>query len=164
MLLTEECECINWDTCGGKCQLRLYRTSTLFKQIRFQSLFENRHTQRRVPQIVRQIVPKGRLRSGKALLPNCFCFGSRHKNLALSSKDGRGRNSWLQYKHLCEVCRSDAMETQLEVDSWTDGEPVETITNVNRDWIELALPEDQKGLPLASYSAVDRSNHLRFQP
>ena len=34
-------------------------------------------------------------------------------------------------------------KTQLEVDSRTDGEPVQTITNVGRDWIEFALPEDQ---------------------
>ena len=66
------------------------------------------------------------------------------------AKAGEGRNSWFQYKHLREVCRSDTKETlvdkktQLEVDSWTDG-PMQTITNVSRDWVELALPEDQAG-------------------
>ena len=59
-----------------------------------------------------------------------------HIREEVGEKAGEGRNSWFQYKHLCEVCRSDTMETlvdektQLEVDSWTDGEPVQTITNV----------------------------------
>ena len=36
-------------------------------------------------------------------------------------------------------------KTQLEVGSWTDGEPMETVTNVSRNWIELARTEDQAG-------------------
>ena len=100
-----------------------------FKQIWFQSLLENRWTQGRVPEIVRQIVPEGGPRSGVVSWPNRFCFCSRHKKITSHrrAKVGEGRNSWFQYKHLREVCRSDTMEalvnekTHVEVDFWTDG-------------------------------------------
>ena len=84
----KKCEITYSYICDVKCRLiGCNRSSTLFKQIRFQTSLENSQTQRRVPLIVWQIVPEGGPRSGRASWPNClkcvFLRGTRRSPRAV---------------------------------------------------------------------------------
>ena len=108
---------------------------------------------------------------------NCFRFCSRYKKITSRrrAKTGGSWNSWFLYKHLREVCKSDAIETlvnektQLEVDSWTDGKPMETTTNMSAEIGSNLRLRRTRGPPLACLpvlhlvqSSFDSSRNTRI--
>ena len=119
----------------------------------FQHRFETLQRQFRDSNVLRQWVPNNRSGDTEASWPKATGPGSRHSQIASMSRTQVSPGAYLPNRiaGAAEVCRTLTVESvvdkdrNLEVDTLTDGKPVELIPQHRSDMVELPPVRDQPG-------------------
>ena len=119
----------------------------------FQHRFETCRRQFRNSNVLGQWVPHDRSWDTEASGPKATSPGSRHSQVASNSRSqvSPGADLSDRIASAAEVCRTTTAkgavnkDCNLEVDTLTDGKPVELIPQQGSDMVELPLVRDQPG-------------------
>ena len=119
----------------------------------FQHRFETFQWEFRDSNVLGQWVPNNRSGDTEASRPEAMGLGSRHSQVAPNSRSQVSPGADLSHRitGAAEVCRTSTVEgvvdedRNLEVDTLTDGKPMELIPQHRSDVVELPFVRDQPG-------------------